>query len=42
MELKAMIRKYALQNAVKFKGKANMGAVIGACDEWRQGNEQTR
>ena len=27
--LKTVIRKYALQNAVKFKGKANQGAVIG-------------
>ena len=27
--LKSMIRKYVLQNAVKFKGKANPGAVIG-------------
>ena len=27
--LKTAIRKYALQNAVKFKGKANQGAVIG-------------
>ncbi|MBI1935747.1 glutamate--tRNA ligase [Candidatus Woesearchaeota archaeon] len=26
---KEMIRKYALQNAVKYKGKANPGAVIG-------------
>ncbi|MFH1052893.1 MAG: glutamate--tRNA ligase [Candidatus Woesearchaeota archaeon] len=26
---KELIRKYALQNAVKFKGKANQGAVIG-------------
>ena len=29
MELKTTIRKYALQNAVKFNGKANVGAVIG-------------
>jgi len=29
MELKDKIRKYALQNAVKFNGKANPGAVIG-------------
>ena len=29
MELEATIRKYALQNAVKFNGKANIGAVIG-------------
>jgi glutamyl-tRNA synthetase len=28
-ELKAAIKKYALQNAVRFKGKANQGAVIG-------------
>ncbi|MBI2650611.1 glutamate--tRNA ligase [Candidatus Woesearchaeota archaeon] len=27
--LRAAIRKYALQNAVKYKGKANPGAVIG-------------
>ncbi|MBI2657752.1 glutamate--tRNA ligase, partial [Candidatus Woesearchaeota archaeon] len=27
--LKAAIRKYALQNAVKYRGKANPGAVIG-------------
>lgn len=27
--LKSTIRKYALQNAVKYKGKANPGAVIG-------------
>lgn len=29
MELKKEIEKYALQNAVKFNGKANIGAVIG-------------
>jgi glutamyl-tRNA synthetase len=29
MALKETIRKYALQNAVKFDGKANAGAVIG-------------
>ena len=29
MELETTIRKYALQNAVKFNGKANIGAVIG-------------
>jgi len=29
MESKTTIRKYALQNAVKYKGKANIGAVIG-------------
>ena len=29
MNLKKTILKYALQNAVKFKGKANVGAVIG-------------
>ena len=28
-ELEDTITKYALQNAVKFKGKANPGAVIG-------------
>ena len=27
--LKITIRKYALQNAFKYKGKANPGAVIG-------------
>ena len=27
--LKSMMRKYALQNALKYKGKANTGAVIG-------------
>lgn len=27
--MKGLILKYALQNAVKFKGKANIGAVIG-------------
>ncbi|MBI2654179.1 glutamate--tRNA ligase [Candidatus Woesearchaeota archaeon] len=27
--LKATIKKYALQNAIKYKGKANPGAVIG-------------
>ena len=27
--LDSIIRKYALQNAVKFNGKANPGAVIG-------------
>src|SRR3989339_635320 len=27
--LKSAITKYALQNAVKYKGKANIGAVIG-------------
>ena len=29
MELKEIILKYALQNAVKFNGKANPGAIIG-------------
>ena len=29
MELSKLIRKYALQNAVSFSGKANPGAVIG-------------
>ena len=29
MELKTLIRKYALQNAVKYKGKANIGAILG-------------
>ncbi|MBW2966330.1 glutamate--tRNA ligase, partial [Candidatus Woesearchaeota archaeon] len=29
MVLKDKIRKYALQNAVKFNGKSNPGAVIG-------------
>ena len=29
MELKTIIRKYVLQNAVKYKGKANVGAVTG-------------
>ena len=29
MSLETAIRKYALQNAVKFNGKANIGAVIG-------------
>ena len=29
LKLKTTIRKYALQNAVKYKGKANAGAVIG-------------
>ncbi|MBW2982154.1 glutamate--tRNA ligase [Candidatus Woesearchaeota archaeon] len=29
MDIKEKIRKYALQNAVKFNGKANPGAVIG-------------
>ncbi len=29
MELEATIRKYALQNAVKYNGKANIGAVMG-------------
>ena len=29
MELKDIIRKYALQNAVKFNGKANPGNIIG-------------
>ncbi len=29
MELKNTILKYALQNAIKFNGKANVGAVIG-------------
>ena len=29
MALKEVIRKYALQNAIKFNGKANAGAVIG-------------
>ncbi|MCH8328891.1 MAG: hypothetical protein IIB81_00690, partial [Nanoarchaeota archaeon] len=27
--MKDLILKYALQNAVKYKGKANIGAVIG-------------
>jgi len=29
MGIKETIRKYALQNAVKFNGKANIGAVVG-------------
>ena len=29
MDIKEAIMKYALQNAIKFKGKASMGAVIG-------------
>ena len=29
LSLKQTIIKYALQNAVKFNGKANAGAVIG-------------
>jgi glutamyl-tRNA synthetase len=29
MGIEGTVRKYALQNAVKFKGKANIGAVIG-------------
>lgn len=29
MDLKKTILKYALQNAIKFNGKANVGAVIG-------------
>tara|TARA_Y100000310_G_scaffold241784_1_gene245862 strand:+ start:24934 stop:26601 length:1668 start_codon:yes stop_codon:yes gene_type:complete len=29
MGIEETVRKYALQNAVKFKGKANVGAVIG-------------
>lgn len=29
MSMETTIRKYALQNAVKFNGKANIGAVIG-------------
>ena len=29
MELYETIRKYALQNAVKFNGKVNKGAVVG-------------
>ncbi len=29
MELKTLIKKYALQNAAKYKGKANIGAVLG-------------
>lgn len=29
MKIKEVIRKYALQNAVKYDGKANIGAVIG-------------
>ncbi len=29
MELKEIILKYALQNAVKFNGKANPGAIVG-------------
>src|SRR5258706_10297082 len=28
-DLKATIRKYALQNAIKYEGRANQGAVIG-------------
>lgn len=28
-KIKNLIRKYALQNAVRYKGKANIGAVIG-------------
>lgn len=29
MEIEALIRKYALQNAVQFSGKATVGAVLG-------------
>src|SRR3989344_1574901 len=29
MDIRQTIRKYALQNAVKFEGKASIGAVIG-------------
>ena len=29
--MKDLIKKFALENAVKFKGKANPGAVIGSC-----------
>jgi len=29
MDLKTIIRKYALQNAVKYNGKANIGAIVG-------------
>ena len=28
-KLKGMILKYALQNALKYSGKANIGAVLG-------------
>ena len=27
--MEELMRKYALQNAVKFKGRANLGAVVG-------------
>ena len=29
MDIKEVIRKYALQNAMKFDGKANPGNIIG-------------
>ncbi len=29
MDLEAVIRKYSLQNAVQFSGKATVGAVLG-------------
>lgn len=29
MDLQALVRKYALQNAVSYEGKANVGAVMG-------------
>ena len=29
MDLEQTVRKYALQNAIKFKGRANPGAIIG-------------
>jgi glutamyl-tRNA synthetase len=29
MNLEEEIRKYALQNAIKYKGKANPGALVG-------------
>ena len=38
-DIEILIRKYALQNAVFFKGKANpksiVGKVLGECQEWR-------
>ncbi len=38
-DIETLIRKYALQNAVFFKGKANpksiTGKILGECPEWR-------
>ncbi|MFC1768737.1 glutamate--tRNA ligase [Nanoarchaeota archaeon] len=44
MDLKSAIRKYALQNAIKFNGKANpkalIGRLLGEFPEWRNKSKE--